>query len=267
MALIKLDAIGRKVVVPWPETSLDSIELRNYADGGNLVENIQTIVDSKLADQYAREGTEVDHSEWIMMPQTINAAYNPLYNDINFPLAIMLLPVMYDETKPYEANLGAIGYVIGHEISHAFDSSGSQYDEKGNVRNWWTDEDKSAFLALCQDAVDYYDGQEAAPGIAVNGILTLGENIADLGAMSVVLDIASKTEDFDYKAMFEAFAEVWRVVSTREYALDQTMTDVHAPASVRVNRVLQAFYQFYEVYGITEGDGMWVAPENRVSIW
>lgn len=194
MALRKLDAIGRKIAAPdvWPETALDSVELRSYADGGSLVENIEAIFDANLADIYALEGTEVDHSEWITVPQEINAFYNPVYNDINFPLAIIQLPIMYSEDRSYAANLGA---------------------------------------------------------------------------MAVVLEIASSTVDFDYEAMFEAYSQVWMVVMTREDALDRSMTDTHSPASVRVNRVLQAFDKFYEVYGITEGDGMWVAPENRVSIW
>lgn len=115
--------------------------------------------------------------------------------------------------------------------------------------------------------VDYYDGQETAPGISTDGSLTLTENIADLGAMAVVLEIASKTDDFDCEAMFEAYSRVCAVVMTRESALNRSMTDVHSPGSVRVNRVLQAFDKFYEVYGITEGNGMWAAPESRVSIW
>lgn len=269
MALRKLDAIGRKIAVPdvWPEGALDSMELRSYADGGSLVENLETIAEASYIDNYALEGTTVDHSEWITAPQEVNAFYNPLYNDINFPLAILRIPIMYREDRSYEANLGGIGFVIGHEMSHAFDSSGSQYDEYGNVNNWWTDEDAAAFAALCQDVVAYYDGQEAAPGIATDGALTLPENIADLGAMAVVLEIASKTDGFDYEAMFEAYTQVWTVTMTREDALKRSMTDMHSPANVRINRVLQAFDKFYEVYDITEDDGMWVAPENRVSIW
>lgn len=269
MALRKLNAIGRKIASPdvWPEMALDGMELRSYADGGSLVENMDTISDASILDNYALEGTEVDHSKWTEMPQVINAFYYPLYNDITLPLAILRLPLMYSEDRSYAANLGAIGFVIGHEMSHAFDSSGSQFDEYGNVNNWWTDADAAAFAALCQDVVDYYDGQEAAPGIATNGELTLAENIADLGAIAVILEIASKTDDFDYEAMFEAYTKVWTVFMTREDALNRSMTDVHSPASVRINRVLQSVDKFYEVYDITEGDGMWVAPEDRASIW
>ena len=267
-AIRKLDTMAMKVGTAdvWPEIALDGMELRSYEDGGSLVENLKTISDANMADIYANEGKEVDHSKWMMMPHIVNAGYLAPFNDIIFPIAILLIPEVYDENASYESNLGAIGYIIGHELSHAFDRTGSQYDENGNAVNWWTEEDAEAFAELCQNVIDFYDGQETAPGLVVNGELTLGENTADMGGLSVALEIASTKENFDYKAMFESFAKVWREVSSRE-SVEYYLSDVHAPASVRVNRTLQACDKFYEVYGITEGDGMWIAPEERVSIW
>lgn len=268
-ALKKFDTMGRKLLTPdeWGEISLDNEELRSYENGGNLVQNIITINKATMKDIYALEGTQVNRSDWIMPPHIVNACYSPIYNDITFPVAFLQLPGVYDENASYEANLGGIGFVVGHEISHAFDSSGSQFDENGNAVNWWTKEDAEAFKNLCNKVVEYYDGQEGAPGISVNSRQTLTENIADLGAISVITELASKQDNFDYKAMYESYANVWFNVLTREAMQLNATMDVHSPASVRVNRVLQSVDKFYEVYKITENDGMWVEPEDRVSIW
>lgn len=268
-ALKKLDTMGIKVLAPdeWKEIALDSEELKSFEDGGSLVENIRTISKASLKDMYALEGQQVDKTEWIMYPHIVNACYYPLNNDVNFPVAFLQIPAVYSEDASYEENLGGIGFVIGHELSHAFDSSGSQYDENGNAVNWWTDEDAAAFSALCDNVVEYYSGQEGAPGVETDPVQTLTENIADLGSISVITELASKQENFDYKKMYENYAKIWMAVMTREEAQYLAVVDTHSPASVRVNRVLQSSDKFYEVYGITEGDGMWVAPEDRARIW
>ena len=268
-ALKKLDTMYKNLVAPetWDEIALDGMELRSFEDGGSLVENIETISDAVIADVYAREGTTVDRTEWITTPQTVNAFYSPTSNSINFPVAILLIPEIYSGDASYESNLGAVGYVIGHELSHAFDRSGSQYDENGNVVNWWADEDMEAFNMLCQRVIDFYDGLEAAPGITENGVLSLTENTADISGLSVALELASTKDNFDYKAMFESFSHVWRSVQTRERLASVLSYDSHSADCIRVNRVLQSCDKFYEVYEITETDGMWIAPEDRVSIW
>ena len=178
----------------------------------------------------------------------------------------MKAPV-YDENASYEENLGAVGSVIGHEITHAFDSSGSQYDENGNAVNWWTETDKKEFERLCEQVVSFFDGVETAPGIAVNGTLTLTENIADLGAVACITSIGEKKENFDFEKMYEAYTKMWMSTASRDTLLMYSYTDVHSPSNVRVDRVLQSVDKFYEIYGITEKDGMWVAPEDRVRIW
>ncbi|MGN0182663.1 MAG: M13-type metalloendopeptidase [Candidatus Ornithomonoglobus sp.] len=268
-ALKKLDTMGMKVLAPdeWKEIALDSEELKSFEDGGSLVENIRTISKASMKDMYALEGQQVDKTDWITYPHIVNAFYYPLNNDVNFPVAFLQIPAVYSSDASYEENLGGIGFVIGHELSHAFDSSGSQYDENGNAVNWWTDEDAAAFGALCDNVVEYYRGQEGAPGIEIDPAQTLIENIADLGAMSVITELASKQENFDYKKMYENYAKVWMVTMTRETAQSLNALDTHSPASVRVNRVLQSSDKFYEVYGITENDGMWAAPEDRARIW
>ena len=134
----------------------------------------------------------MDMAQWITTPQTVNAFYYTGFNSITFPIAFLQSPV-YDKNASYEENLGAVGSVIGHEITHAFDSNGSQYDENGNAVNWWSEEDKTAFAKLCENVVSFFDGQEAAPGIAIDGELTLTENIADLGALSCITEIGSQT--------------------------------------------------------------------------
>lgn len=268
-ALKKLDTMNRKLLKPdeWEKISLDDEEIKSYEDGGNLVQNIVTIGRASRKDMYEYEGKKVDKTAWIAPPHMVNALYNPSFNEIIFPVAFLQIPVIYDENASYEANLGGIGFVVGHELSHAFDSNGSQYDENGNATNWWTKEDAQTFKTLCNKVVSYYEGQEEAPGITINSTNTLTENIADLGAISVITELASKKEDFNYKEMYERYAKVWFTVATR--GIEQTLayTDVHSPASVRVNRVLQSIDKFYEVYNITENDGMWVNPEDRVSIW
>lgn len=268
-AIKKLDAMGIKVGEPDEYTgmALDDMELRSYEEGGSLLENMITIEDANQIDIQRYEGQEVDRSEWLQSPQTVNANYTPSYNDVTICAGFLQVPGVYSKDASYEQNLGGLGVVIGHELSHAFDSMGSQYDENGNVVNWWTEEDLAAFAERCQKVVAYYDGREEAPAIPMNGALTLTENTADLGGMSVVLELASRKEDFNYAEMFESWAHLWMGVRYRPVLEKNAATDTHSLDSIRINGLLPNFDEFYETYGITEGDGMWVAPEDRVSIW
>ena len=268
-AIKKLDTMGIKVGCPdeYAEVALDSKEIRSYDEGGSLIENMITIDEAKEEDMIAKEGTVVDRSQWAATPQTVNAFYDPSFNDVTICAGFLQVPGVYGTDAPYESNLGAIGMVVGHEISHAFDNNGAQYDENGNAVNWWTDEDAAAFDKLCQGVIDFYDGYEAAPGIAMNGELTLTENTADMGGLSVVVELASKTENFDYKQMFESYANLQFSAAYRGYLQMCATGDVHSLPSVRVNRLFETSDKFFETYGITENDGMWVASEDRVSIW
>ncbi len=268
-AIKKLDTMGIKVGAPdeYAEMSLDSMELKSYEDGGSLVENVMAIEEANRMDLQRYEGKEVDRSEWLQAPQTQNASYTTVYNDVTICAGFLQVPGAYSKDASYEQNLGALGVAVGHELSHAFDISGSQYDENGNVVNWWTEEDSAAFAERCQKVVEYFDGWEEAPAIAMNGALTLTENTADLGGMSVVLELASRKEDFNYAEMFESWAHLWMGVTYRPWLEQKAVSDYHSLDSIRINALFPNFDEFYETYGITEGDGMWVAPEDRVSIW
>ncbi len=268
-ALLKLDAMRINVGAPdysKVKSPVDSADLKSVKDGGSYFKNMMEIAKAMRQDDARLSAEPVDKDNWIVTPQTVNAAYIPSFNSINFPMAFLQSPV-YDKNASYEENLGGVGFVIGHELSHAFDLSGAQYDENGNAANWWTDEDKKTFEALCQRVVDYFDGAEAAPGIVTDGTLTLTENIADLGAMSCITEIGKQTEGFDFKKMYESYAKLWLATASREYLQNMVYADIHSPARVRVDRVLQSCDKFYEVYEIDERDGMYIAPEDRVAIW
>lgn len=207
----------------------------------------------------------VDQTVWSMLPQTVNAMYDPSSNSITIPSGILHAP-FYDPKASYESNLGGIGTVIAHEISHALDSLGSQFDEKGNLQNWWQEEDKKAFDAICKQVIEAYGQIEALPGVYVNGTQTLGENLADLAGMACVLDIAGK-DNPRLNDLFTTYAETWRLVSTELYAKIMLQQDTHAPDKIRVNRVLSNFDIFEEYYDIHEGDGMYLPEDQRIQIW
>ncbi len=266
-ALLKLDTMHANVGAPDEfDFPLDAADLKTADEGGGLFQNVMAIRKANL--DYTAELTKepIDKTQWITTPQTVNAFYMPSFNSINFPIAFLQEPV-YSTDASYEQNLGRLGAVIAHEITHAFDSSGAQYDENGNAVNWWTEEDLAAFNDLCQDVVDFYSGLEAAPGIPIDSELTLTENIADLGAVSCITEVASSKEGVDLKEVYEAYALLWANTSTREYAAQAAVSDVHSTGNVRTNRALQSLDEFYEVYDINPGDGMYVAPEDRARIW
>lgn len=266
-AINKLNNIKIKIGYPdtW-ETELDEVEIRSVKEGGSYFENI--INKEKVSRQKMIElqGTEVDKTEWIMYPFTVNACYSPTSNDITFPAAI-LQPPMYDVKATYEQNLGGIGYIIAHEITHAFDNNGAKFDENGNANDWWTKEDYKAFQNLCDKMVKFYDGQEAVAGIPMNGTLTLSENVADQGALACITEIASKLKNPDYKTMYRSMAECWASTMSREMSQYFASVDVHCADKIRVNRVVVNQDEFYDAFGITETDGMYVKPEDRVVIW
>jgi len=266
-AIGKLDAMTLKIGYPdkWDDTLADAAILP-ASEGGSFFSNSVAISVSGRAEMIRAQKEGVDKSEWDMTPYTVNAYYDPNANSINFPAAILQAP-FYDENASYEKNLGGIGYVIAHEITHAFDNNGAKYDKSGNAADWWTDADYKAFQALCGRVVALYDGREAAPGIVCDGSLTLSENIADLGAGACVTELEGRRSSPDYAALYTAMSQIWCVSYPRAMRQYLAFSDVHAPDKLRGSLVLQQFGQFYDAFGITEGDGMWLAPENRVTIW
>lgn len=263
----KLTTLDIKIGYPdvWPDYTKNA-EILPIEEGGSLIYNTLEIVRASSAHDWELAKGPVDRSIWGMTPQTVNAYYNPSNNEIVFPAAI-LQPPFYSASASKAENLGGIGTVIAHEITHAFDNSGSQYDENGNFNMWWTKEDNQKFKELTDQVVTYYDGFEGFEGRYVNGAQTLGENIADLGAISCVTDIIGDDTE-QLKALFRRYAEIWAGKYTDESMIQQLNTDVHSPGRVRINAVLSSTDAFYKAYPeLKEGDGMYIAPEKRVKVW
>ncbi|WP_068774128.1 M13-type metalloendopeptidase [Paenibacillus sp. FJAT-26967] len=266
-AIKKLDTMIVKIGYPdkW-DTTLDKVAIKTYDQGGSLFSNFFSVNTAAVDKLKAKLGKPVDRTEWVTSVYTVNAFYNPLNNEITFPAGILQAP-FYDINAKPEENYGAIGMVIGHEISHAFDNNGAAYDENGNAKNWWTEEDFKKFKEKNQELIEFYDGIEIVPGVLNNGLLTLSENVADLGGLAASLQVVSEMSNPDYKGYFESNAEMWRFTTTKEFAVLLSTSDVHSANKIRVNRTVVNFPEFYDTYGIKPGDGMFVAPEDRVTIW
>ena len=266
-AIKKLDKMNIKIGYPDSfDTYLDNADIKSISDGGSYFDNIIEIAKASRKKTLSCQGQEVDKTEWLMYPYTVNACYDASSNDITFPAAI-LQPPMYDINASYEENLGGIGYIIAHEITHAFDNNGAKFDENGNASDWWTAEDYAEFEKRCEKMVYFYDRQEGIPGVAMNGRQTLSENVSDQGAVQCVTEVASRLENPDFQKLYRSMANAWASTKTREYAKYAAGIDVHSEDKLRVNRVVVNCEEFYKAFDITEKDGMWVAPEERVKIW
>ncbi len=264
-AIKKLETMQVKIGYPdkWP-VAKDMMQVTPISEGGSLLSNLLVSMNVSIEYSLMQLGEEVDRSEWDVTPQTINAMYDPLNNEIIFPAAILQAP-FYSSKRSDGANLGGIGFVIAHEVSHAFDSSGALYDEYGNYNVWWTQEELDEYEKLSQSIVEYYNNYEMM-GVNIDGELTLMENIADLGAITCVTSIIGDDES----ALDDAFGQMaynWACEDTASFMMYLLNTDTHSPNKIRVNAVLSSCDAFYDVYDIEETDGMYVAPENRVGIW
>lgn len=257
----KLDTLQLNVGYPdtWPQDAYGDLELAFPDEGGLFVENVLQLTGASMRRRLATLVDETLELPWGMVPHEINAYYDTSNNSVNIVAGILQTPI-YDPEASRARNLGAIGSVIAHEITHAFDADGSQYDEHGNVANWWSDACREHFQELADRVVAYYDGC-GAPGAQ-----TLSENIADLGGVACVAQIAQE-EGLDLTEFFEGYATIWAAKTTDEFAAYLLAVDTHAPYKVRINAVLSALGAFYETYDVQEGDGMWVAPEDRPRIW
>lgn len=266
-AVEKLNAITVNVGYPdrW-DTYLDDAQIRSAAQGGSYFENLVSITRASRAEAVALQDQPVDKTAWQMSPYTVNAYYDATSNSINFPAGILQAPLYDVQADPTE-NLGGIGYIIAHEMTHAFDNNGAKFDKNGNAADWWTEEDYAAFRQLCQRVVAFYDGVEVIPGVTCNGNLTLSENIADLGALACITQAEGKEKQPDYPTLYESAARTWTFTGTREIYAYLAQLDVHAPGKLRGNRALQAFDEFYAAFDIQSGDGMWLEPEQRVQVW
>ena len=268
-AIEKLDSILVNAVYPDQLGDWSALDFKGPEEGGSLLEAraaITEFVTSIIAD---RVDTVVDRTAWDQLLQpaaTANASYNPQYNSINI-LAGILSGDIYNENMSYEEMLGAIGSVIGHEISHAFDTNGAQFDKNGALASWWTAEDYAVFQERAAKLVAWYDGFIPDSEITYSGQMVQTEAIADMGGMKCVLGIAARQEGFDYDAFFRQFASVWRCQMVRAFAITKTARDTHPMNYLRVNCTLAQFDDFVSFYGLQPGDGMYIAPEDRVAVW
>ena len=298
-ALAKLATFNPKIGYPAKWRDYSTLHLDPSA---TLVDNVRAANAHATDREWAKLGGPVDRDEWYMTPQTVNAYYNPTQNEIVFPAAI-LQPPFFDAQADDAVNFGAIGAVIGHEIGHGFDDQGSRYDGAGNLSNWWTDEDRAAFEERTHALIGQYDvltptvlasaasdeaGEDAGEDGAerslphVNGALTIGENIGDLGGMTIawkawvaalaeqgltpqtapVIDELTGPQRF-----FFSWARAWRTATRPQFARQMLAIDPHSPAEFRCNQVLRNLDAFAATFDVKPGDGMWLDPEKRVTIW
>lgn len=262
-AVTKLSTLG--IQVGYPD-ELDPLYKKFVVDPTeSLYENDERFTKIVLADHYGRWGKEVDRTRWEMPAHMVNAYYNPQFNVIVFPAAILQAP-FYSLNQNSSENYGGIGAVIAHEISHAFDNNGAQFDEVGNLHNWWTEDDMKHFKALAQEEIDQFDGLETPAG-KVNGKLVVSENIADAGGLSCALAAAKGEDDVDLKAFFLNWSRIWRMKSSLEREKLLLSIDVHSPNVLRANVQPKNLTEFYEVFDIKPGDGMYLPEDQRVNIW
>ena len=271
-ALDKLSKFTVKIGYPdkWKDYS-------TLAIGTSLYENVKQIGKWRFEQNLAKQDKPVDKIEWGMTPQTVNAYYSPLNNEIVFPAAILQAP-FYDYRADAAVNFGGIGAVIGHELSHGFDDSGSQYDGDGNLNNWWTEEDRTKFEAAADALVAQFERYEPVQGVFVNGRFTLGENIGDLGGSSVAFDaLKMYLQDKGNPGLidgltpeqrfFLSWATIWRTKTTDAFVINQVKTDPHSPAQYRAFAPIINLDAFHEAFGTKEGDKLYVPKEQRIVIW
>jgi putative endopeptidase len=273
-ALEKLEKFTPKVGYP--------VKWRDYSalviDPTDLLGNVRRIAEFEQARELGKIGKPIDRDEWFMTPQTVNAYYNPGFNEIVFPAAI-LQPPFFDPEWDDAANYGSIGAVIGHEIGHGFDDQGSRFDGDGRLLDWWTEEDRAAFEARTASLIEQYNALSPAqvPGHFVNGELTIGENIGDLGGLAIawkaylisldgaeppVIDGLTGAQRF-----FLSWAQSWQQKGRDEEVIRLLAIDPHAPNEFRCNQIVRNIDAFYDAFGVSEQDAAWLAPAERVTIW
>lgn len=262
-AILKLDTIVIKM--GYPDKIDPYYSSLTVDEKDSLLTSMDKITTKSILHNLEELFKPVDRSKWGMPGHMVNACYNPSSNDITFPAAILQKP-FYSIKQSMSENLGGIGAVIGHEISHAFDNNGASFDEKGNLKNWWSEKDYSAFKDLTQKMIEEFDGIEFHGG-KVSGELIVSENIADNGGMGVTLAIMHTIKDPDFQAYFKNWARVWCRKAKEQYILLLLTNDVHAPAELRANMQPRNFPEWYEAFNVTDKDQMYLPEDKRVTIW
>ena len=280
-ALAKLDAYTFKIGYPERWEPYAGLELSR----GDLLGNARRIAAWRADDMMADLARAPDRAEWGMTPQTVNAYYNPAFNEIVFPAAI-LQPPFFDVAADDAVNYGGIGAVIGHEFSHGFDDQGSQYDGDGNLRDWWTEADREEFVAITDRLVAQFDAYEPLPGETIDGRLTLGENIGDLSGLTMAYRAYRLSLDADGdgrvspdeeppviegftgdQRFFMGWAQVWRIAHRDAYLSQLLKTDSHSPGRYRAVGPLAHIPAFYDAFDVQPGDALYLAPEDRIKLW
>lgn len=276
-ALEKLKKMTVKIGYPDEWRSYADLEVSGDPESSSYVENLMNASKFQFEYNVAKLGKPVNKKEWGMSPQTVNAYFNPLFNEIVFPAAI-LQPPFYNYKADMAVNYGGIGAVIGHEISHCFDDQGSRFDADGNLKNWWTEDDLANFKARTAKLVAQYDAYEPLDSVNVNGEFTLGENIGDLGGISAAYDglkmhLAKNGDPGLIDGMtpeqrfFVSWATVWRIKYKDETLRTQVLTDPHSPGMYRANGPISNLEEFYTAFNVKEGDAMYKVDSARVKIW
>ncbi len=276
-ALEKLSRMRLKIGYPDVWQDYKELEIGAGSYGMNVI-RAMTFDFAKGPQGMDKAGKPVDRRTWYMHPQTVNAYYDPGLNEIVFPAAI-LQPPFFDMDADPAANYGAIGAIIGHEMTHGFDDTGRKYDREGNLRDWWTEEDEMKFMQKARVISDYYSAQEVLPGLTANGGLTLGENIADLGGLTIAYHAYAKLRDEpgeegktgglnDFQRFFISYSTVWQENIRPEALRNRILSDVHAPNNLRVNCVVSNMPEFYAAFpGITPESRLYRTPDLRPEIW
>ncbi|MFZ2965050.1 MAG: M13-type metalloendopeptidase, partial [Rhodoglobus sp.] len=273
-ALDKLAKFTPKIGYPvkWRDYSTLSI------DASDLIGNVRATSEFEFQRELGKIGKPLDRDEWFMTPQTINAYYNPGFNEIVFPAAILQFP-FFDEHRDAAANYGAIGAVIGHEIGHGFDDQGSKYDGDGRLIDWWTPEDRAAFEQRTKALIEQYNALAPAqvPDHKVNGALTIGENIGDLGGLAIawkayLISLAGQEPPVidgmtGAHRFFLSWAQAWQLKARDEEVIRLLAIDPHSPNEFRCNQIVRNIDEFYGTFGVTEQDALWLDPKDRVTIW
>ena len=272
-ALVKLNSF--KVKIGYPDKWKDYTAI-NVDKNESYWANVKKAIKWHVEDNVAKYGKPVDKEEWLMSPQTVNAYYNPTTNEICFPAGILQAPY-FDVNADDACNYGAIGVVIGHEMTHGFDDQGRNFDQNGNMIDWWTAKDSESFKALTDILVNQFDSVQVAEGVNANGRYTLGENIADQGGLRVAYTAFKKTEQGQGEEQIDgftpdqrfylAYANVWAGNITEQEILRRTKTDVHSLGKWRVNATLRNIDTFFKAFDIKEGDAMFRPEAERVIIW
>ncbi|MGK0413054.1 MAG: putative endopeptidase [Polaribacter sp.] len=276
-ALEKLHKLTVKIAYPDVWKDYSELQVKGLENDGSYFENSINVAQWNYSQNMAKLGKEVDRTEWGMSPQTVNAYFNPVNNEIVFPAAI-LQPPFYDYKADEAVNYGGIGAVIGHEISHSFDDSGARFDGDGNLKNWWTEKDSEAFKVVGDQLVKQYSDIIAIDSMHLNGAYTLGENIGDLGGvqaayegLQIFLNKNGRPENIDGFApeqrFFLSWGTIWRTKMRDEALKNLIMTNTHSPGMYRAYMPLKNIDAFYAAFDVKEGDKMYLKPEDRVKIW